>query len=198
MKATSKLEFIGGHVALDFANTAEARDEAAGESLLSPRDLRIWGQRYGLLSRSVPGGDEDTEELKRAIEAREVIYRLFAARAQDRRLPARDLGRLSELAAEAYRAGDLAAGEAGRAVWCWPPRTLSSVRHVVVHEATELLAALPAGRLKQCPGDHCGWLFLDTTKRGNRRWCSMEECGQEAKVVRRRMRQTGAGLPLNG
>jgi predicted RNA-binding Zn ribbon-like protein len=195
VKATGELEFIGGHVALDFANTAEARDEAvADESLHSPGDLRVWGQRYGLLSRSVPGADENTEELERAIQARELIYRLFAARAQERGLQARDLRRLSELAAEAYGAGELTADDAGRAVWRWSPRALSSVRHTVVHEAIGLLAALPAGRLKQCPGDHCGWLFLDTTKRGNRRWCSMVQCGQEAKVARRRMRQSGAGL----
>ena len=42
--------------------------------------------------------------------------------------------------------------------------------------------------IRQCPGDHCGWFFLDSTKRGNRRWCSMSECGQEAKTAQRRAR----------
>jgi len=40
----------------------------------------------------------------------------------------------------------------------------------------------------QCAGAGCGWFFLDTTKRGNRRWCSMRDCGQDAKSARRRAR----------
>jgi predicted RNA-binding Zn ribbon-like protein len=55
-----------------------------------------------------------------------------------------------------------------------------------VTSAVELLRSSPTGRLKECPGDRCGWLFLDTSKRGNRRWCSMSECGQEAKDEQRR------------
>jgi hypothetical protein len=31
-----------------------------------------------------------------------------------------------------------------------------------------------------CPGDDCGWVFLD--HRGRRRWCSMQSCGNRAKV----------------
>jgi predicted RNA-binding Zn ribbon-like protein len=53
----------------------------------------------------------------------------------------------------------------------------------------DLLQAEPTVRLKQCPGQQCGWFFLDTTKRGNRRWCSMAECGQEAKDEQRRVRR---------
>jgi predicted RNA-binding Zn ribbon-like protein len=59
-----------------------------------------------------------------------------------------------------------------------------------VTAAARLLAADPPPRLKQCPGDHCGWFFIDATKRGNRRWCSMSGCGQDAKSARRRGRAT--------
>jgi predicted RNA-binding Zn ribbon-like protein len=36
-------------------------------------------------------------------------------------------------------------------------------------------------RVKECP--NCGWLFLDTTKNGKRRWCSMEDCGSNVKAL---------------
>jgi predicted RNA-binding Zn ribbon-like protein len=55
-----------------------------------------------------------------------------------------------------------------------------------VTAAVDLLGRDTTPRLKQCPGDRCGWFFLDTTKRGNRRWCAMSECGQDAKTARRR------------
>jgi len=66
---------------------------------------------------------------------------------------------------------------------------LSTVRHSAVTDALQLLAQPPTARLKQCPGDQCGWLFLDSTKRGNRRWCEMRKCGQEAKDHHRRRQQ---------
>jgi len=62
----------------------------------------------------------------------------------------------------------------------------ASWMRVMVTSAIELLHADPGSRLKQCPGEHCGWFFIDTTKRGNRRWCSMSDCGQEAKNLNRR------------
>jgi predicted RNA-binding Zn ribbon-like protein len=44
-----------------------------------------------------------------------------------------------------------------------------------------------------CPGNNCGWLFLDGS--GRRQWCSMEVCGSRAKMRRRyeRQRQARAG-----
>ena len=52
-----------------------------------------------------------------------------------------------------------------------------------------LLSGSDLSRIKQCPGDHCGWLFFDTTKNKNRRWCEMEVCGNRAKQRRLRRRQ---------
>ncbi len=193
MRPVSELQFLGGHVTLDFLNTAEGRDEpGGGDALKLPEHLRAWGQRRGLLSPEARRSSSDRQELSRALEARELLYGVFSARAHGREPAAEDLGRLSKLVAAAHRAGELTPGPDGRIEWRWSPEELASVRHVVVHAASALLAEIPAGRLKQCPGERCGWLFLDTTKRGNRRWCSMEECGREAKVARRRSRHAAA------
>ena len=39
-------------------------------------------------------------------------------------------------------------------------------------------------RVRQCPIESggCGWLFLDTSRSGNRRWCDMRTCGNRAKA----------------
>ena len=50
--------------------------------------------------------------------------------------------------------------------------------------ALTLLTQADLSRIKQCQGDHCGWLFLDTTKNKSRRWCEMEVCGNRAKQKR--------------
>jgi predicted RNA-binding Zn ribbon-like protein len=44
-------------------------------------------------------------------------------------------------------------------------------------------------RVKECPGENCGWLFLDTSKNGSRQWCDMKDCGNLAKVRRYRGKQ---------
>jgi predicted RNA-binding Zn ribbon-like protein len=60
----------------------------------------------------------------------------------------------------------------------------------VVRSAVELATAGPLERVKQCPApEGCGWLFLDTTKNRIRRWCSMDECGGQAKARRQTARR---------
>lgn len=189
MQSIAEMPFIAGHVALDFVNTAEERGHPdADDALRNPADLRLWGQRRGLLSAPTEGGDNDGAELRRAIEARELLYALFFARVHRKPAFPADVQRLADLAAAAYGAANLQTTADGRLNWCWSSSQLATVRHVAVTAAVELLGNEPGGRLKQCPGEHCGWFFLDATKRGNRRWCSMRECGQEAKSARRRAR----------
>jgi predicted RNA-binding Zn ribbon-like protein len=181
------MPFIAGHVALDFVNTAEERGHPdADDALRTPADLALWGQRRGLLARTIAVNGDEQAELGRAIEARELLYDLLFARVHGRAMRKAQLARLAEFVAEAYDAGRLQPADDGNVGWRWSRSELATVRHVAVTSAVDLLRNSPAPRLKQCPGDHCGWFFLDTTKRGNRRWCSMSECGQEAKDERRR------------
>ena len=190
MQPLAELPFIAGDVALDFVNTAELRgDPLAGDVLRTPADLVAWGRRYGLLTERGDGADE--AELRAAVETRELLYRVFRSRLEGVPAAPADLTKLAEAAAEAYAAGRLIGGDADRLRWSWDPARPSTVRHTAASSAMELLGHGRLERLKQCPGDHCGWLFLDATKRGNRRWCSMRECGQEAKTARRRRRPAG-------
>jgi predicted RNA-binding Zn ribbon-like protein len=191
MQTLEELPFVAGSAGLDFVNTAELRGHPeAGDVIATAADLRRCGQRYGLLSNvgaHHPGG----HELARALEARELLYTVFVARI-DGRAPSRaQLDQLATLAAAAYAAAELGSDDTGAIEWRWRRSELSTVRHTAVADALQLLAQPPTPRLKQCPGDQCGWLFLDATKRGNRRWCEMRKCGQEAKDDRRRQqRQT--------
>jgi predicted RNA-binding Zn ribbon-like protein len=190
VQAVSEMPFVAGDVALDFVNTAEERGHpAAGDALVTPADLRLWGQRYGLLTASVRPGADAEDELRRARRARDLLYDVFAARAHGRGVATAQLAELAELARTAYKAASLLPADDHSIRWHWNRSDLATVRHVAVTSGVELLSAEPSPRLKQCPGHHCGWIFLDTTKRGNRRWCLMSECGQDAKSERRRARR---------
>jgi predicted RNA-binding Zn ribbon-like protein len=194
VQSAAEIPFVAGHVALDFVNTAEERGHPdAGDVLRTADDLRLWGQRRGVLAdgtSAAVGADAEGAELAAALEARELLYELFLDLVHGRRASDADRSRLSRLASTAYQAASLDQEADGRLGWSWDPARLATVRHVAVTAAVELLSQSPTARLRQCPGDHCGWFFLDTTKRGNRRWCSMGECGQQAKTLRRRERSS--------
>ena len=187
-----ELPFVAGNAALDFINTAEERGHPdADDALTTAADLRLWGVRYGLIARAGVHAENAEAEFVKARDARELLYGLFFARVHHRDPPKAALARLADLGAEAYRAATLVRTADGSLRWHWSRSELATIRHVAVTGAIDLLQAPDSSRLKQCPGHHCGWFFLDATRRGNRRWCSMDECGQEAKNLSRR--RTGSG-----
>lgn len=55
-----------------------------------------------------------------------------------------------------------------------------------VHAAVDLLGTADLSRLGICPPEQhgCGWLFLDHSRNGSRRWCTMDACGAYAKARR--------------
>ena len=67
--------------------------------------------------------------------------------------------------------------------------SLDGLLRPVVLAAAQLLTSDWVGRVKQCEDDRgCGFLFIDTSKNRSRRWCSMDGCGNRAKVQRHRNR----------
>jgi predicted RNA-binding Zn ribbon-like protein len=59
---------------------------------------------------------------------------------------------------------------------------LATPLYAAVWQAGELLVSPELSRVRACPGNGCGWLFLDRS--GRRRWCTMDTCGNRAKARR--------------
>lgn len=53
----------------------------------------------------------------------------------------------------------------------------------LAHAGALLLASPQAQQLKCCENPDCVLTFVDTSRNKKRRWCSMEECGNRAKVA---------------
>jgi predicted RNA-binding Zn ribbon-like protein len=67
------------------------------------------------------------------------------------------------------------------------------VRGAVGRILAEVSAGMADGtweRVKACRADDCRWAFLDTAKNRSRAWCSMQSCGNRAKVAAYRERHT--------
>jgi predicted RNA-binding Zn ribbon-like protein len=74
-------------------------------------------------------------------------------------------------------------------VWVGIEDDLTGFLWPVARAAAELLTSGQVVRLRECAGDPCGWLFLDLSKNGSRRWCDMADCGNRAKARRYRERK---------
>lgn len=138
------------------------------------RLIRVGSQNPGLAKAAL----QDAREL------REALYRILARLAAHQQPEAHDLGLLET----AYR-GALANGQLRRqgSLFSWSLREdLDLIRASMARDAVALLESKTLlKRLKRCPGNNdCGWLFLDSTKNGIRRWCSMAGCGNRAKARR--------------
>jgi predicted RNA-binding Zn ribbon-like protein len=68
------------------------------------------------------------------------------------------------------------------------PITGAQVLGTAAREAIDLVSGPSASRLRECGADDCQLLFFDTSRPGNRRWCSMQRCGNRHKVNAYRVR----------
>ncbi len=69
------------------------------------------------------------------------------------------------------------------------PPECAALLAAVARDAVELLTD-PVARagLRQCEGDNCPIVYLDTSRGRRRRWCSSEVCGNRERVARHRRR----------
>jgi predicted RNA-binding Zn ribbon-like protein len=190
--ATHKL--IGGELCLDFANTLNGHGSATPhEYLMGYPDLVVWSRRTGLLTgaeaeRLLRLAGEDTRQAKsvyqRAIELRETIFRVFSALALGRSPKTADIAALNKARLEALNRTTISSRDGGYAVDWTDKSALDRMLWPIALSAAELLTSHHLARVRECAGDHCDWLFVDTSRNHLRRWCSMAECGNRSKSRR--------------
>jgi predicted RNA-binding Zn ribbon-like protein len=178
-------ELVANSLALDFVNTVNRRPDPERDLLATADGFRTW------VRAALPAAEPaavDAELLRAAVALREDAYAVFAAIAAGGPVPAAASERLLAVHAEAVANARLDIGE-DTARLRWPPAAPRAVLWAVAHSAVELLTGGPLRRLGACPA--CGWLFLDISRNGRRRWCSMATCGAREKA-RRHYRRGGA------
>ena len=134
--------------------------------------------------------EDAAKTLREALEIRETIYRIFFATAERKEPTAADLdvlNRALQTAPDRIGIARSGAGFAWRVTRVARP-SIPTLLAPVVWSATQLLAGPRLPRVRHCANDGCLWLFLDDSKSGTRRWCSMSACGNRAKAHRHYVR----------
>ena len=167
--------YDSGALSLDFAHTGVRNGPPNWEQFHSPADLTAWlHERFDRLD------EEATErDLSDALGLRASIYSLARA-AVDEWMPSADDVDIVNLFAAmpdippALPGGHRQAGRSG-------VRT-AQVLSAIARDAVELLSEQGEGRIRECAADNCQLVFYDESRTNNRRWCSMQRCGNRAKV----------------
>ena len=169
-RSVENIEFWGNDLALDFANTTEGPDK---DHLRTYADLVTWARRAGALPQGARPGHGD---LERARALRAAIFDVFTTGGS--------LRTLLDFYADAVRAGTIDDG-----AFAWKGRHPDRPLWPIAVAAVDLLRSDRLARVKQC--DNCPWLFVDASRNGSRRWCSMDECGVHVKMRRYRASRRG-------
>ncbi|HEU4948991.1 MAG TPA: CGNR zinc finger domain-containing protein [Kribbella sp.] len=123
-------------------------------------------------------------ELAQVKRFRETLWRVVPAMVQGKPLAVDDLRIINEAAGPPPRPQ---LGPDAKRQWVTPV-TGKQVLAAAAREMIDLIGTEKAKRVRQCEGVNCYLMFYDTSRPGNRRWCSMQRCGNRHKVAGYRTR----------
>lgn len=207
--STSFRPMRGGAVFLNFintldrtpANTIPAFDE------ISPgyANLLAWSEAAGLVDASQAetlrriarkDGRAAASVRRRALDLREALFQIVLASMQGGHPDPIALGTLDSEVRQMQAVHQLTWADDHLQNQVNPAanRLLDILLWPIVHSAMDVLGRTGVRRIHQCADPACQTLFLDTTKSGNRRFCSTNGCGNVNRVRRFRARHA---VPAN-
>jgi predicted RNA-binding Zn ribbon-like protein len=179
--------FLAGHPALDFLNTRMSMNEEVVDLLQSDEDVLLWLKQAGFPTPAIDSKTGLVALLYSARRLRESIRSLVEKRKTGKR---GDPSILNSFLA-ASRSHPQMVWRKFNAPTIQTVRrqeTAESILAPVAEAAADLLTTADFELVKRCEDDACVLWFSDQTKSHNRRWCSMEKCGNRHKVAAYRVR----------
>lgn len=189
------VDLIGGELCLDFTNTVGNRgSDYLHDYLVSYAALLAWSEHVGLLPHPTARGLREIAEkrpadakrvLERATVLREALFRILSNVSTGRASQSLDLLIVNENLAHALSHRRIVRSQSAFE-WGWQASegALDQMLWPITRSAADLLTSDRLSRVRECEGDPCGWLFIDSSKNHSRRWCSMGDCGNRAKAQR--------------
>jgi predicted RNA-binding Zn ribbon-like protein len=187
-----EFSWIGGDPSIDFVNTVTWRTYGlTRERIGSFRDAAAWANvafgptaTDGLLAYAARGGRVAARALDRASALRRNLHALFGAiAAAGGRAPAAELRSFNAALQATFKQTSVQAAQRPEWRWTCPGNPLEVVLCRVIWSAARLLTSPDVASLRQCANPECGWVFIDRSRKRNRRWCGLE-CSSRDKSSR--------------
>lgn len=189
-----EITVCGGSLALDFVNTVGSWTPTVGNEYLTEyQDFQVWTKmldvlkpteykRYSTYLTETKINEQKTMLLIR--DVRQNLYECFQEIASGKTLRTSSLEAFNQYMHRCNDAmiyvrqkdGSVAASfndEQMEFLPLW--YVLKDAEQLLLHHASW-------SRIGECPS--CGWLFLDSSKGGRRKWCDMAMCGSRDKALR--------------
>ena len=186
---TLRSTFDAGNLALDFLNTRREVGSQARDEISSPAALLDWLTAACLLTephlRRLRSSPPDARVLlAEALRLRLEIRQAVDAVTRGRPAPEMSLMALNRVLGSRRTSLRLAREAEGLAlVETTEDGPVHSVLSPIAEAGARLIVDGDPGRIRQCHADDCICWFVDTSKNGRRKWCSMARCGNRAKVA---------------
>lgn len=178
--------FTAGAPSLDLVATLGERGHRDIERIGNQDRLKDWIAKAGYRLRP---DEVDAAGYDEAITLREAIHSLATALIEGVDAPAGSIRKINQCAVQPPLVTRLRADGETRE-WaddgCFPALLATLAR-----DAIDLFGGEMASRVKRCAEPTCNMLFLDRSRPGTRKWCSMtgRGCGNRAKKAAFRERQ---------
>lgn len=178
--------FISGRVSLDLAHTGGRGEAKAFERLHEPTDFTQWLEQSPLHLHNVT---VTKAVLEKVYDLREAIW--LTANAIRTDAPA-DLGHVTLINKTATKTPLAPVLDTTKLSFAWvQPATASAALSVIARDAIDLFSRRSELPVQQCANPTCPLLFVDGSRPGKRKWCSMGRCGNLIKVTRHRRNRKG-------
>ena len=175
--------FRSGRPCLDFAHTAATTEWIEPELVYDTASLERWLGH--VLGRATVHAEDADVVAAHALRA--AVLRLARARVGGDDLPAADVRTVNTVGAQPPPIPQLTvAGSAAPLVL-----TAAAGLSAIARDAIDLFGGPLGHRVRECAAADCAYLFVDTSRPGTRRWCSMERCGNLAKIHTHRGAKAG-------
>jgi predicted RNA-binding Zn ribbon-like protein len=190
-RSIENLQLDGGCAVFDFTNTINNRNEPVFDYLTSYHDIVSWSVKTDVITRergkvlsqyAAKHTDQGDLAFLKAKRVRETLYQLFSRIAENKVPDTSVRDEFNSFLSECFSKLQLTITTASAtADFTKEAVSLDEPVCIIIKSAYDILTDEDFNRLKECP--RCGWLFIDRTKNGKRKWCDMKVCGSRDKAT---------------
>jgi predicted RNA-binding Zn ribbon-like protein len=180
-------KLAGGELSFDFVNTISwPGSQNEHDWLDRPGNFIGWALAVGIIDKKKAKtlGQRSQmlldDELRYVASVRTCLTKVLAPLAFEEKPTENAVKKLEGLIHQVTRYHTL---DPLRLHWGWAEaNSFKEVLAPVIWNAGHVLTETDHSRIRHCPS--CDWIFFDSTKNRNRRWCDMSDCGSRDKALR--------------
>jgi len=187
LNSSSHFAFIGGRLALDFANELGLVSDFSWDELLDfLLAAKIISSERSAQLLSLPDGDPHSAGglLVKARRLHAAFRIAFAAVLRGDAMPRAGVEAINDILCITEGHDELVSdGSRWHLEFVARENSLDWLLAAIARSGAEILAEAPSAPLRICSNPGCGLFFYDTSRTHRRRWCSMSRCGNRHKVA---------------